>query len=146
VVDVRHHGRARQNAERGAEQRHVPPPGRRQRGSGAPDRLRLRLIGGQTSLHSREHNVRLEEGTPVDDRHGAIHAKPDACDDGGHVPRVSPGHRVRLEISSSNFPRFDRNLNTGEDQATSSRRQPAAQTILHDSRYPSHISLPIIPR
>jgi len=42
-----------------------------------------------------------------------------------------PGHRVRLEISSSNFPRFDRNLNTGEDQATGSRRQTAAQTILH---------------
>jgi len=57
-----------------------------------------------------------------------------------------PGHRVRLEISSSNFPRFDRNLNTGEDQATSSRRQPAVQTIFHDSRYPSHISLPMIPR
>ena len=57
-----------------------------------------------------------------------------------------PGHRIRLEISSSNFPRFDRNLNTGEDQATSSRRQAAAQTILHDSRYPSHILLPAIPR
>ena len=50
-----------------------------------------------------------------------------------------PGHRVRLEISSSNFPRFDRNLNTGEGEATSSRRQAAAQTILHDSGYPSHI-------
>ena len=57
-----------------------------------------------------------------------------------------PGHRVRLEISSSNFPRFDRNLNTGEDQATSSHRQPAEQTIFHDSRYASHISLLIIPR
>ena len=57
-----------------------------------------------------------------------------------------PGHRVRLEISSSNFPRFDRNLNTGEDQATGSRRQTAAQTILHDQRYPSHILLPVIPR
>ena len=57
-----------------------------------------------------------------------------------------PGHRVRLEISSSNFPRFDRNLNTGEDEATSSRRQAAAQTILHDSGYPSHILLPVIPR
>jgi hypothetical protein len=43
---------------------------------------------GQTSLYSREHDARLEEGTPVDDRHGAIHAKPDACDDEGHVPRV----------------------------------------------------------
>ncbi len=57
-----------------------------------------------------------------------------------------PGHRIRLEISSSNFPRFDRNLNTGEDQATGSRRQTAAQTILHDQCYPSHILLPVIPR
>jgi uncharacterized protein len=56
------------------------------------------------------------------------------------------GHRVRLEVSSSNFPRFDRNLNTGEDQATSSRRQMAGQTIFHDSRYSSHILLPLIPR
>src|SRR5262249_32591823 len=57
-----------------------------------------------------------------------------------------PGHRLRLEISSSNFPRFDRNLNTGEDQATGSRRQTAAQTIFHDQRYPSHLLLPVIPR
>ena len=57
-----------------------------------------------------------------------------------------PGHRVRLEISSSNFPRFDRNVNTGEDQATGSRWQTAAQTIFHDQRYPSHLLLPVIPR
>jgi hypothetical protein len=44
------------------------------------------------------------------------------------------------------MPRFDRNLNTGEDQATGTRRQTAAQTILHDQRYPSHILLPVIPR
>jgi len=57
-----------------------------------------------------------------------------------------PGHSLRLDISSSNFPRFDRNLNTGEDQATGTRWQTAAQTILHDQRYPSHILLPVIPR
>ena len=57
-----------------------------------------------------------------------------------------PGHRLRLEIASSNFPRFDRNLNTGEDQATGTRWQTAAQTIFHDQRYPSHILLPVIPR
>ena len=57
-----------------------------------------------------------------------------------------PGHCVRLEISSSNFPRFDRNLNTGEDQATSRRLQAAAQTNFHDQRYPSHLLLPVIPR
>jgi uncharacterized protein len=57
-----------------------------------------------------------------------------------------PGHSLRLEIASSNFPRFDRNLNTGEDQATGSRWQTAVQTIFHDQRYPSHIRLPVIPR
>jgi hypothetical protein len=57
-----------------------------------------------------------------------------------------PGHRIRLEISSSNFPRFDRNLNTGEDQATGTRWQTARQTIFHDARYPSHLMLPVIPR
>jgi len=56
------------------------------------------------------------------------------------------GHRIRLDISSSNFPRFDRNLNTGEDQATGTRMQKAHQTILHDAQHPSHIILPIIPR
>ena len=57
-----------------------------------------------------------------------------------------PGHRIRVEISSSNFPRFDRNLNTGEDPATGTRREVARQTVFHDARYPSHIVLPIIPR
>ena len=57
-----------------------------------------------------------------------------------------PGHRIRVEISSSNFPRFDRNLNTGEDQATATRWQTARQTVFHDPRYPSHIVLPVIPR
>ncbi len=57
-----------------------------------------------------------------------------------------PGHRIRVEISSSNFPRFDRNLNTGEDPATATRIEVARQTVFHDSRYPSHIVLPVIPR
>ncbi|HKH72520.1 MAG TPA: CocE/NonD family hydrolase, partial [Vicinamibacterales bacterium] len=57
-----------------------------------------------------------------------------------------PGHRIRLEVSSSNFPRFDRNLNTGEDQATATRMQKAAQTVYHSERYPSHVVLPVIPK
>jgi putative CocE/NonD family hydrolase len=55
------------------------------------------------------------------------------------------GHRLRVEISSSNFPRFNRNLNTGEDVATGTRMEVAHQTVLHDARYPSHILLPVIP-
>ena len=56
------------------------------------------------------------------------------------------GHRIRLEISSSNFPRFDRNLNTGEPVGQGTAMRPATQTILHDREYPSHIVLPVIPR
>jgi putative CocE/NonD family hydrolase len=55
------------------------------------------------------------------------------------------GHRLRIDIASSNFPRFDRNLNTGEDQATGTRRVKAEQTIFHDAPRPSHVILPIIP-
>jgi len=57
-----------------------------------------------------------------------------------------PGHRIRLEVSSSNFPRFDRNLNTGEDPMTGTRMEVARQTVFHSARYPSHVVLPIIPR
>ncbi len=56
------------------------------------------------------------------------------------------GHRIRLEISSSNFPRFDRNPNTGQLTSESSQLVPALQTILHDADHPSHILLPVIPR
>src|SRR6266508_584074 len=55
------------------------------------------------------------------------------------------GHRIRLEVSSSNFPRFDRNLNSGEDLATGTHLQPAVQRILHSVQYPSRLVLPIIP-
>jgi putative CocE/NonD family hydrolase len=55
------------------------------------------------------------------------------------------GHRIRLDVSSSNFPRFSRNLNTGEDVATGTRMQIAHQTVLHEGRYPSLVVLPVIP-
>ena len=56
------------------------------------------------------------------------------------------GHRFRLEVSSSNFPHYDRNPNTGHDFGVDSELQTAQQTIFHDSRYPSHLVLPVIPR
>lgn len=55
------------------------------------------------------------------------------------------GHRIRLEISSSNSPRFDRNLNTGESAATSTRMTTANNTILHDAQNPSALILPVVP-
>jgi len=55
-----------------------------------------------------------------------------------------PGHRIRVDITSSNFPQFDRNLNTGEPLATASRIRKARQTIYHDAARPSHIVLPVV--
>jgi putative CocE/NonD family hydrolase len=56
------------------------------------------------------------------------------------------GHRIRLEISSSNFPRFDRNPNTGKPFGTDTELVSATQTIYHDAEHPSRVILPIIPR
>ncbi len=55
------------------------------------------------------------------------------------------GHRLRLTVSSSSFPRFARNLQTGESIATGTRIEVARQTVLHTDAYPSHILLPIQP-
>jgi len=56
------------------------------------------------------------------------------------------GHRIRLEVSSSNFPRFDRNLNTGKNAADSAAFVKATNTILHDAEHPSALILPVVPR
>jgi hypothetical protein len=54
------------------------------------------------------------------------------------------GHRIRLDVTSSSFPRFSRNLNTGEDVGTGTRIEVARQTVLHTAAYPSHIVLPVV--
>jgi putative CocE/NonD family hydrolase len=54
------------------------------------------------------------------------------------------GHRIRLEISSSNFPRFDRNPNTWTEYGKSAEMRRAAQTVHHSRAYPSHVRLPVI--
>lgn len=56
------------------------------------------------------------------------------------------GHRIRVDISSSNFPRFDVNPNTGEPLGMNRRAIPADNTIYHDLIYPSHVILPVIPK
>ena len=53
------------------------------------------------------------------------------------------GHRLRLEISSSNFPRFDRNLNTGQEAGVAGKPLPATNTVYHDTGHPSALILPI---
>lgn len=55
-------------------------------------------------------------------------------------------HRINMDISSSNFPRFDRNLNTGENNELGVHFTRALQKVYHDKKHPSHILLPVIPR
>ena len=55
------------------------------------------------------------------------------------------GHRIRLDISSSNFPRFDVNGNTGQNPATSAIRIPAVNTVYHDDIYHSYVLLSVVP-
>ena len=57
-----------------------------------------------------------------------------------------PGHRIRLEVSSSNFPRFDRNTNLGGPVGREAEFQTARQTVFHDAEHPSRLILPVIPR
>jgi putative CocE/NonD family hydrolase len=61
----------------------------------------------------------------------------------GHV--FKKGHKIRLMITSSCFPIYDRNLNTGEDIATGKRMVVARQTVYHDYLRPSHLLLPVLP-
>ena len=55
------------------------------------------------------------------------------------------GHRMRIQISSSNFPMFDRNMNTGNSIGQDARGIIAKQTIYHQSGYASYVDLPVIP-
>ncbi|MBC2637743.1 CocE/NonD family hydrolase [Rhodococcus sp. 3A] len=55
------------------------------------------------------------------------------------------GHRIRVQVTSSNFPRWDRNLNTAEPATTAVTIRTAQQTIFHDAARPSHIILPVVP-
>jgi putative CocE/NonD family hydrolase len=61
----------------------------------------------------------------------------------GH--RFRAGHAVRLSVTSSGFPLWQRNMNTGGDPAFVARGVVARQTVLHDAARPSHVALPVRP-
>ena len=74
---------------------------------------------------------------------GAVH---DYTIDLGYTATVfQAGHRIRLEISSSNFPHFDRNPNTADAFGRGSSMQSATQRVLHDQSHPSHLVLTVVP-
>jgi uncharacterized protein len=62
---------------------------------------------------------------------------------GATANSFAAGHRIRLEVSSSNFPQFDRNLNIGGNNAEGTHWVTAANAVYHSARYPSHLTLPV---
>ena len=56
------------------------------------------------------------------------------------------GHKICIEVTSSDFPEYDRNLNTDEPMGQSDKVVVAHNTILHTEEYPSHLIIPVIPR
>ena len=55
-----------------------------------------------------------------------------------------PGHRLRVEIASSNFPRFDRNLNTGGNNYDESKGVVAHNVVHHSKQYPSAVTVTVV--
>lgn len=55
------------------------------------------------------------------------------------------GHRIRVDVTSSSFPRWDRNPNTGHAFGADDELRAARQTVLHDAGHPSHVVLPVVP-
>ena len=102
-----------------------------------PDGRAFNLQEGAMRMRFREDlrsEVMMEEGE-VYEIHLDLHATSNF---------FGPGHRVRLDISSSNFPRWSRNLNTGGDNHSDTKWVIAKNTVHHSMEYPSHVVLPVI--
>jgi putative CocE/NonD family hydrolase len=104
----------------------------------APDGTAINLTEGILRAKYRESTT--GEAKPIVP--GQVYEYKSIC--GPRATSFSKGHRIRLEVSSSNFPRFDRNLNTGKDAATDSTFVKATNTILHDAAHPSALILPVV--
>ena len=102
-----------------------------------PDGRAFNLQEGAKRMRFREdlrRKVWMEDGE-VYEIHLDLHATSNYFD---------KGHRVRLEGSSSNFPRWSRNLNTGGNNYDESEGRPANNTIHHSAEHPSHVILPVV--
>jgi hypothetical protein len=103
-----------------------------------PDGRAINLTDGILRLRYR---ASIEKAVPA--QAGEIYA---ITIDAGVTSNVfKAGHSIRLEISSSNFPRFDRNLNTGRNQADETEVRTANQVVYHGRKLSSYILLPVIP-
>jgi len=105
----------------------------------APDGAARILTDGLTRLRYREGVER-----PVAYRPGTVAEV--EIELGPTAYRFAPGEAIRLEVSSSNFPKFERNLNTGRLQAPETQMRKARQAVCHGPERPSRLILPALPR
>ena len=126
------------------------------RGLGLALARALAEAGARVAVNGRSPETAAEVAASID---GAVAAPFDVTDEAAVATAVgelgpvdvlvnNAGGGLRnplLDVSSSSFPRFSRNLNTGEDVGTGTRMEVARQTVLHTDRYPSHVVLPVIP-
>ncbi|HEX6797539.1 MAG TPA: CocE/NonD family hydrolase [Ktedonobacterales bacterium] len=104
-----------------------------------PNGLALRLCDGMVRARFREGMARPTLIEP-----GQIYRYEIDCWNTSRL--FAAGHRIALAVSSSAFPKYDRNPNTGAPLGTTAELTVAQQTILHDAEHPSAVVLPIIPR
>jgi len=103
-----------------------------------PDGYALRLNDGVVRASYRES---FENPSPIEP--GKIYEYTIDC--WATSMLIRKGHRLRVHIASAAFPKFDRNLNTGNRFGMDREMQVARQTVFHDAKHPSHIVLPVIP-
>ncbi len=103
-----------------------------------PNGFAQRLTDGMVRARFREG---MDKPSPIDP--GQIY--PFDIDLWNTCQAFKKGHRIRLEVSSSAFPKYDRNPNTGERLGMTANTQVAEQTIYHDKEHPSHFVLPVVP-
>ena len=103
-----------------------------------PDGRALNLSHGIARASFRTGYDRMEPIEP-----GEVYAIEVEMFPGSNV--FEAGHRMRIEVSSSNFPNFARNLNTGKSSDTTSEMQLAHTRVHHSAEHPSHILLPVVP-
>ncbi|NLF71197.1 MAG: CocE/NonD family hydrolase [Candidatus Anammoximicrobium sp.] len=99
------------------------------------------LIMGDGIIRARYRDSDQQEKLMTPGEVYPFHIKLDPC-----CNVFKKGHRIRVDVSSSNFPRFDVNPNTGEPANDYRRMITAVNTIYHDAERPSHILLPLVPR
>lgn len=104
-----------------------------------PDGFVQRLTDGMVRARFREG---MENPSLIEP--GKVYKYEVDCWNTSHV--FKKGHRVRVEIASSAFPKYDRNLNTGAELGKTTEMEVAEQTIYHDETHPSAVILPVIPR